>query len=100
MDFGERLARCRTAAKLSQETVAARMGKKRQGNLSTMENRIHPPPATMVVRLAKAIGCAPADLLKEVETNYDRIRAGKPIIKESLRRKKAPPGKHRPASNE
>jgi transcriptional regulator with XRE-family HTH domain len=96
--FGERLRECRGA--LSQEAVAKRLRKARQGNLSSYENRVHPPPAATVVRLAEAIGCDPAELLRDVETNYDRIRRGKDIVKESarfkpekIRKSRAPTGR-------
>lgn len=72
--YGENLKRLRLLAKVSQETVAQRMGLKRQGNLPSYENGDGVPEAETIRQHAAAIGCDPADLLRGVVTEFDRIR--------------------------
>jgi len=77
--FGLRLKEVRDRFNLTQEDLAKRMKLKRQANISAWERRITPPEPETVLRLARSIGCEPAALLADVDTNYDRIRKGLPI---------------------
>jgi transcriptional regulator with XRE-family HTH domain len=63
--------------KVPQEAIAAKMGYKRQGNLSLYENDIKRPSVQTVLRHAAAFGQQPSEFLRDViVTEYDRIRAG------------------------
>jgi transcriptional regulator with XRE-family HTH domain len=75
--YGEQLKALRKALDLPQETVAERMGYKRQGNLSLYENDKKRPSVKTVLRHARAYGKTPSEFLTGViVTEYDRIRAG------------------------
>lgn len=77
--FGENLKRIRTAAGVSQEELARRLGLKRQAQISLWENKdILPTPGT-IMRVARALKAPAKDFLEEVDTDYDRIRRGEPI---------------------
>lgn len=77
--FGDNLRCERLRLGLSQEALQRRLKLKRQNGISRWElSGILPEPAT-VVRIAKALGVSPAVLLDDVETPYDRLRAGKPL---------------------
>ena len=72
--FGENVKRIREARGLSQEDVARRLGRKRQGNLSRLENGDEVPSPKRIRVLAVALECDPSELLEDVETEYDRLR--------------------------
>jgi len=74
--FGENLRAMRTRAGLTQEDLAARLEFKRTTPLSLWERGDDVPFPKTIVKLATAIGCTPADLLRDVETAYDRLRGG------------------------
>lgn len=78
--FGENLRRARVRAGLTQEALTARLGLKRQAPISLWESRSTLPKPETIVRLARAVGCKPRDLLEGVETPYDRLRAGKSLL--------------------
>lgn len=71
--FGEALADARAKAGLTQEQFAAKLKIKRQSGVSGMEQRRYAPRPKTVEKLARALGCSPADLLEDVETPYDYL---------------------------
>jgi transcriptional regulator with XRE-family HTH domain len=77
--FGQNLKRIREAKGVTQEALMGRLGLKRPTPISLWESRPTLPKAATIVRIAKALGCAPRDLLDEVETDYDRLRLGLPL---------------------
>ena len=72
--FGANLREARTRAGLTQDALAKRLGFKRTTPISIWE-RSHdlPKPAT-ITRLAAALHCSTAVLLRDVETPYDVLR--------------------------
>lgn len=79
----------RNRARLTQEEVARRLGHKRPAPVSLIERpNDKVPKAKTIVRYAKALECQPRELLEDVETEYDRLRAG---IYPVVAVKKAPP---------
>jgi transcriptional regulator with XRE-family HTH domain len=75
--YGEHLRAIRKALGLSQEAMAARLGYKRQGNLSLYEADKKQPSVQTVLRHAAVCGQLPSEFLTDViVTDYDRIRAG------------------------
>lgn len=75
--YGEHLRALRKQLGLSQEAMAARLGYKRQGNLSLYEADKKTPSVKTVLRHAAVAGQLPSEFLADViVTEYDRIRAG------------------------
>src|SRR4030095_5518490 len=72
--FGGNLREARRAAGLTQEQLAKRLRFKRTTPISLWERSGRLPAPHTVVKLAAALGCAPADLLKNVVTPYDALR--------------------------
>ena len=66
MGVGENLRRIRNARKLSQEMLA-RKSTVSQSAISAIEREEKAPTASTLTLLAKALGCAPSDLLEEKE---------------------------------
>ncbi len=59
--FGHRLHRLRTAAGLTLDAVAERMGAAKQ-RIFTLERRERPPTIETTQALAAALGCDPSEL--------------------------------------
>lgn len=77
LTYGEQLKALREQLRLSQEAMAARMGYKRQANLSLYENNKKRPSVKTVLRHARGFNQKPSDFLRDViVTDYDRVRAG------------------------
>lgn len=74
--YGERFREARKRARLNQEDVQGRLKLKRQGNVSAIETGERVPEPKTIRRHARALECNPSDLLRDVETEYDRIRSG------------------------
>lgn len=75
--FGERFKALRKQAGLTQEEVAKRLGLPRSAPVSTIEKPTpRVPLVKTIVRYAKVLGVPPSAMLKDVETDYDRLRAG------------------------
>lgn len=72
--YGENFRQLRGAE--SQETIAKRLRLKRQANVSAIEVSDKVPSPKTILKHAKALGRKPSELLKGVETDYDRIRSG------------------------
>ena len=72
--YGENFRRLRGPA--SQEEIARRLKLKRQANISAIELGDKVPSVKMILRHASALRQPPSELMKDVETEYDRIRAG------------------------
>ena len=75
--FGENLRRLRQARGKSQKDLAEALGYKDRNPLQVWrwERRgLLPAPAT-IQRLADFLECLPSELLENVETDYDRLRA-------------------------
>lgn len=79
--FGENLRRARLAAKprVTQETLAERIGHKNNSTVSKWETEDLLPEPDTVERVATALGIAPSVLLQDVELPYDRLR-GRDLI--------------------
>jgi transcriptional regulator with XRE-family HTH domain len=89
--FGENLRAARERMGLTQEQVADRLKLKRSAPLSIWEGYkgAKTPKAATVVRIAKAIGVEPAELLEGVHTELDRLRGG-PTLSAPAGTNKAP----------
>ncbi len=72
--YGGNLKRERERVGLTLEKFAERLGLKRAGPLSTLENGERLPKGRTISRHAKVLGCTPADLLDGVVTEYDTLR--------------------------
>ena len=72
--FGQNLRRLRQHAGLTQEALGTRISHKRTTLISIWERTEKIPSPALITRLAKALGCSPADLLENVVTAYDRLR--------------------------
>lgn len=72
--FGQNLRELRTAAGLTQEDLAQRLGFKRTSPISIWERSLGTPTPDNVVKIARAIGCQTAELLRGVQTPYDALR--------------------------
>ncbi len=72
-----------------------RLGLKRHTPLSLWETGSTVPHPRTIVRIASALRCTAADLLEDVETPYDRLRAGKPLVNVRVRA----PAERRTATN-
>ena len=81
--FGENLRRIRTRKGITQETLMVALGLRRPAPISLWESRATLPRPDTIVRLARALGCDPRELLDGVETPYDRLRAGKGLESDS-----------------
>jgi transcriptional regulator with XRE-family HTH domain len=73
--FGKNLREAREKAKLTQDALAKRLGFKRQTPISIWERQDRLPHAATVEKIARALGCSPARLLRGVVTPYDKLRA-------------------------
>jgi transcriptional regulator with XRE-family HTH domain len=71
--FGANLKDERERLEISQETLAQRLGV-RQAQVSAWEKGRRRPNAASVLRIAEALGCAPAELLTGVVTDLDALR--------------------------
>jgi transcriptional regulator with XRE-family HTH domain len=74
MVFGAALRQARLDAGLTQEDLAERLGMRRPTPISSWERSAHVPEPGTIKRLADAIGCPPAKLLRGVVTPYDELR--------------------------
>jgi transcriptional regulator with XRE-family HTH domain len=92
--FGANLRRLRLLKGLTQEELMRRLGLKRHTPLSLWETGAAVPHPLTIVRIAAALRCKPAELLDGVETPYDRLRAGKPLLDARARA----PAERRPAT--
>lgn len=72
--FGANLKAARDRAGLTQEALAERLGFKRPTAISLWERSDHLPEPDTIDKLARAIGCAAADLMRGVITPYDVLR--------------------------
>jgi transcriptional regulator with XRE-family HTH domain len=78
MSFGARFRILRDRAHLTQKQVAARLKYEGAAPVSLLERHNDKVPrAGTIVRYALALECKPSELLEDVETEYDRIKAGK-----------------------
>lgn len=77
--FGQNLKRWREARGITQEELARRLRLKRPAQISIVENSPNTPRARTVLNYAAALRIEGAALLEDVETDYDRIRRGKPL---------------------
>lgn len=78
---GQNVRRIRETKGLTQEVLAQRLGLKRPAQMSIVESSQQLPKPATILRYAKALGCDPRLLMDDVETPYDRIRAGLAIVK-------------------
>lgn len=74
--FGENLRAIRQAQHVTQEELARRVGLKRQGPIAILETTDRLPLPATILKIAQALNRKPSEFLEEVETEYDRIRAG------------------------
>lgn len=72
--YGDNFRRLR--GRVSQEEIARRLKLKRQANVSAIELGTNIPGIKTILRHAAALHHPPSELLKDVVTDYDRIRAG------------------------
>jgi transcriptional regulator with XRE-family HTH domain len=72
--YGENFRRLR--GEISQEEIARRLKLKRQANVSAIELSQRIPTPRMILKHAAALRQPPSELLKDVITEYDRIRSG------------------------
>lgn len=72
--YGENFRRLR--GRVSQEEIARRLKLKRQGNVSAIELGKKVPSVRTILRHAVALCHLPSELMKDVTTEYDRLRAG------------------------
>jgi transcriptional regulator with XRE-family HTH domain len=73
--FGANLREARREAGLTQQTLAERLGYQRPATICQWErDGAHLPEPETIVKLATAIGCKPAALLRDVITPYDALR--------------------------
>lgn len=72
--YGENFRRLR--GDVSQEEIARRLKLKRQANISAIELGNKIPSLRLILKHAAALKHPPSELLKDVSTDYDRIRAG------------------------
>lgn len=73
---GDNFKRIREAKKLKQEQLYRSLGYKRPSNVSLLERSRRLPKAPRVILMARVLDCRASELLTDVETEYDRIRAG------------------------
>jgi transcriptional regulator with XRE-family HTH domain len=74
--FGQNMREQRLQRGITQEQLAEKMGYERQNGVSKLETSESLPEPATIKRVAKAIGCTPADLLAGVWTEYDVMRGG------------------------
>jgi transcriptional regulator with XRE-family HTH domain len=72
--YGENFRRLR--GRVSQEEIARRLKLKRQANVSAIELSDKIPTVKMILRHAAALGYPPSELLKDVRTEHERVKAG------------------------
>jgi len=72
--YGENFRRLR--GRTPQEEIARRLKLKRQANVSAIELGTKIPSVQTILRHAAALGHPPSELLKDVRTEYERIKAG------------------------
>ncbi len=79
--FGENLKRLRQEHGLTQEALAERLGFRRPGPVALQEtkHKARVPLPRTIRRYAAALGIAPAELMKGVVTEYDRLREEKSV---------------------
>ncbi|HEY6362262.1 MAG TPA: helix-turn-helix transcriptional regulator [Vicinamibacterales bacterium] len=65
---------------LTQSELAARLGFSRPTPVSYWERSGHLPDPHTIVKIAAALGCAPATLLRDVVDPYDALRGGKTLV--------------------
>ena len=92
--FGENLKRLRKDRDVTQEVLAERLGFKRPGPIALQETKFKarvPKPDT-VRRYAAALGVSPADLMKGVVTEHDRLRQETAVLEVKKRPRRAASG--------
>lgn len=72
--YGENFRRLR--GRVSQEEIARRLKLKRQANISAIELTDKIPSVKVILRHAAALGHPPSELLKNVRTEHERVKAG------------------------
>lgn len=72
--YGENFKRLR--GKTSQEEIARRLKLKRQANVSAIELSGRIPTVKVILRHAAALQHPPSELLKGVQTEHERVKAG------------------------
>lgn len=80
---GANARRIREAQGLTQEVIAARLKLKKPAQMSIMESARRLPKPLTIVKWAEALDTEPSALLKDVETDYDRIRKNLPIAQKA-----------------
>jgi transcriptional regulator with XRE-family HTH domain len=87
--FGQNVKEMRDKRDLTQEVLASRLKLKRPAQISLVESGSTVPKPATVVKYARALECRTSELLHEVETDYDRLRADLPI---RIAKSRAPTG--------
>lgn len=72
--YGQNFKRLR--GRVSQEEIARRLKLKRQANVSAIELSDKIPTVKMILRHAAALGHPPSELLQDVRTEHERVKAG------------------------
>lgn len=80
--FGQNLKRIREREGITQEELMRRLHLKRPTPISLWETGSILPRAQTIVRIADALKAQPREFLEDVETEYDRLRAGLPLLPE------------------
>ena len=83
--FGENLRRFRLRRGYTQAELAHLIGLRRPAPVSLWETGTGLPRPETIIRMAAALECTPAELLLDVETPYDRLRAGKGTVHDNAR---------------
>lgn len=89
--YGDNLKRARDRLserlghKVTQEEIARRQGTKRQGNLSSRENKPDIPLPQTVIRDAEALECPTWVLLEGLEFPHDRLRMHPETLRHTTR---------------
>jgi transcriptional regulator with XRE-family HTH domain len=74
--FGDELSKLRAKAGLTQEEVGAAAGISRE-YVSMLESGKNTPTIDVFVRLCRAVGSPPAEVLARIERHYRRIPSGR-----------------------
>jgi transcriptional regulator with XRE-family HTH domain len=92
--YGQNFKRLR--GRVSQEEIARRLKLKRQANVSAIELSDKIPTVKIILRHAVALGHLPSELLKDVRTEHERVKAGEydglkvlPLKEDRRRRRRA-----------
>lgn len=72
--YGQNFKRLR--GKTPQEVIARKLRLKRQANISAIERSTRVPSPELIFKHADALGCAPSDLLRDVDLDYELIKSG------------------------